>query len=388
VAAIALGVTGAAYTAHANFGRADLRAAQTTRLDAPVTAGVVNLEAEQVEAAESDDVRRWSPRWPRPTSAPTTPTPSSPTTTRPPTSPGTSVPTTPNPTPPDGSDFPGHVPGQFYLGMSCGTQCAEKERGLGLDYGVHRQFKQWASWSSMEKVIAADHRAGRLPWVSFKGPQQGAAGWRSIAEGRNDAELRQLAAMLKANDDQPIWLTFHHEPNNDGSNAEGKLWAAANVRIHDVLAEEGALENVAVVPIVSDWLFNPRNGADDPANWLTDELLSRIPLMGVDLYQNASGETYAQRIPYVRSWLKEHGRGDLMIAIGETGATEAFDSMTGIDWLNASLRWASANTDKVAAVSYFNSTANSKSYVYWPLDESAAKMAAFRSWLNNPSSRN
>jgi len=271
--------------------------------------------------------------------------------------------------------------------MSCGTQCTEKENGLAVDYGIHRQFKQWGNWTSWSKLIQADHNAGRLPWVSFKAAQSGAAGWRAIADGRQDDDLRELAAMLKANDDEPIWLTFHHEPNNDGTNAEGKLWAAANVRIYDVLQDEGALKNVAVVPIVSDWLFSPRNGADDPANWITDDLLDRIPLMGIDLYQNASGETYADRVPDVLAWLKAHGRGDLMVAIGETGATEGFD-MGGVKWLNESLGWAADNPDKIAGVSYFNSTANSKSYVYWPLDESRAKMAAFRSWLHDSVSRN
>jgi hypothetical protein len=34
-------------------------------------------------------------------------------------------------------------------------------------------------------------------------------------------------------------------------------------------------------------------------------------------------------------------------------------------------------------VSYFNSTNNSRADVYWPLDETNAKLTAYRSWLNN-----
>jgi len=34
-------------------------------------------------------------------------------------------------------------------------------------------------------------------------------------------------------------------------------------------------------------------------------------------------------------------------------------------------------------VSYFNSMNNSRSGVYWPLDESSAKMTAYRGWLAN-----
>ena len=49
------------------------------------------------------------------------------------------------------------------------------------------------------------------------------------------------------------------------------------------------------------------------------------------------------------------------------------------------LTWAANNTDKVGVVCYFNTTANSDPDVYWPLDESAAKMDVFKSWLSNSS---
>jgi hypothetical protein len=73
-----------------------------------------------------------------------------------------------------------------------------------------------------------------------------------------------------------------------------------------------------------------------------------------------------------------------MIGIGESGSTDRmYDAKSAVDWLNESLNWVASHTDKVGVVSYFNSTANSRAGVYWPLDESAAKMAAYRGWLNN-----
>jgi hypothetical protein len=189
--------------------------------------------------------------------------------------------------------------------------------------------------------------------------------------------------MLKANDDQPILITFHHEPSNDGSEAEGKLWAAAYSHFHDVLKAEGALKNVADPPILGDWLFNPSNKKQDPANWALDNVLSRAPFMGIDLYKNASGKTMADRIPIILDYLADHGYPKMMVGIGETGSTERFANTTAAKWLNDSLSWVAANTDKVGVVSYFNSTNNSKAHVYWPLDESAAKLAAYRSWLSH-----
>jgi hypothetical protein len=267
--------------------------------------------------------------------------------------------------------------------MSCGVICPEKESALGQSYGVHRTYKQWNNWSGVAKEIQADHKAGRLPWVSFKPPLAGAAGWSAVASGSYDSDLKALATTLKANDDKPVLITFHHEPSNDGTEDEGKLWAAAYVHIHDLLKAEGALgPNVSDPPILQDWIFNPTNKTQDPINWATDAVLARAPFMGIDMYQNSTGEGYSVRIPRIINWMADRGFPNKMVGIGETGSTGSFD-ISADKWLNDSLTWAANNTDKVGVVSYFNSTANSEADVYWPLDESAAKMSTFKTWLNH-----
>jgi hypothetical protein len=281
--------------------------------------------------------------------------------------------------------WPGHVPGKFYLGMSCGVSCADKERELGQPFGVRRMFEKWGDWAAVSRDIQGEHSAGRLPWVSVKPPGGAPGGWAAIANGSVDADIVALAETLKATEDQPALLTFHHEPSNDGSEADGALWAAAYAHFHDVLAAEGALVNVADPPIVGEWLFNPRNHAKDPSKWVTEDVLQRAPFLGVDLYENRSGETFADRLPRVLDWLAAHGHPDMMIGIGETGSTDAaYPGTSAVQWMNDSLAWVAAHTDKVGVVSYFNSTANSKPDVYWPLDESSAKLDAFRSWLADP----
>jgi len=280
--------------------------------------------------------------------------------------------------------WPGQVPGKVVVGMSCGSICAQRERELGRSYGVHRTFFGWGDWAGMAATIRADHAAGRLPWVSFKPPAGGAAGWQRVVSGGVDAGLRDLATMLKANDDRPVLVTFHHEPSNDGAEADGATWAAAYAHIHDLLLAQGALVNVSDPPIVGDWLFNAANRAQDPANWVTEAVLSRAPFLGLDLYENNGGETFAERIPAVRSWLAARGHGDLMVGIGETGGTDAtYPKLSAVDWLEQNLGWAVDHPDEVAVLSYFNSTANSRDGVYWPLDESSGKLAAYRGWFNH-----
>jgi hypothetical protein len=297
---------------------------------------------------------------------------------------GSAVPGGPNP--PDGeSAWPGQVPGKFYLGMSCGAACGTRSSELGQPYGVRRVFESWGDWAGLSHDIETEHLAGRLPWVSIKPPAQGPDGWQAVADGSLDSQISALADALKLTEDQPVLLTFHHEPSNDGSEADGALWAAAYIHFHDLLAAKGALVNVADPPIFGDWLFNPQNRSQDPANWLTAGVLSRAPFLGVDLYENGSGETFAERIPRILTWLAAHGHPDMMIGIGETGSTDsAYPDWSAVQWLDQSLAWVASNTDKVGVVSYFNSTANSKADVYWPLDESAAKLNAYRAWLDDP----
>jgi hypothetical protein len=268
--------------------------------------------------------------------------------------------------------------------MSCGTLCPTQEQKLARDYGLHRQYKSWGNWNGVAKDIQGDQRAGRLPWISIKSPGGGPSGWQAVANGSYDADIKQLADVLKANDGQPVFLTFHHEPSNDGTDADGAKWAAAYCHLHDLLSQNGALANVADPPILGDWLFNPRN-SQDPAKWLTNEVMARMPFLGVDMYENSSGETYADRIPRIIDWMKQRGFNK-MVGIGETGATDYYKGTTAVQWMNDSLNWVAANTDKVVAVSYFNSTANSRAGVYWPLDETATKMTTYRDWLSNAKS--
>ena len=76
------------------------------------------------------------------------------------------------------------------------------------------------------------------------------------------------------------------------------------------------------------------------------------------------------------------GFPDKQVGIGETGSTDAFARSTAAKWLDDSLGWAMAHPDQVGVVSYFNSTANSDPDVYWPLDESADKLAVYQEWLD------
>jgi hypothetical protein len=281
--------------------------------------------------------------------------------------------------------FPGHRPGRIYLGMSCGGMCDQKEPQLGRGVGLKRWYKKWGNWHGVEEAIQEDRRKNRLPWISIEGPARGAAtGWRDVGRGRYDRDIRGLAKVLKANDNKPVFISFDHEPSNKAADSQGSWWAHGYNRFYDVLKKAHALKHVAVPPIMADWMFNKYNHEDKPGSWLLPSVLRRAPFLAVDVYQNDSGRTFRPRLSRIARWLGNHGHPHMMLGVGESGATNFYRNTTAVKWLNRSLRWASHHPGRVAAISYFNSTAYSRDGAYWPLDESTKKLATYRKWLNKP----
>lgn len=216
--------------------------------------------------------------------------------------------------------------------------------------------------------------------MSFK-PPAGPSTWTEVGSGARDADLRARARRYAAFS-KPIVVTFHHEPTNDSTN--GDAWAKAFIRIYDVMRAETGLKNVAFAPIIGDWAWNPKNPDQTlPTKFLTPDVMRRMAFLGVDLYQNASGEGFSSRLGRIYTWMAGRGFGSKMLGIGETGATESFASKTAVQWWSEQWAWVGANTDKIGVVSYFNSTRNSKDTVYWGLDESAVKLTAYKASLTS-----
>lgn len=278
--------------------------------------------------------------------------------------------------------FPGHRPGRVYLGMSCGVECAKRESHLRANVGLKRWFKQWGNWNGVAEAIKEDRHKNRRTWISIEGPSGGSpSGWLAVGQGKYDNQIRALAQVLKRHDNQPIFLSFDHEMSNKASNSQASWWTRGFNRFHDVLKRAHALRRVALVPIHASWLFGKFNGGKSPAKWLPQSVLRRSSFVAVDVYQNWKGESFGSRIRQLDRWLGRHGRPHMKIAVGETGATDGMGGQSASSWLNQSLRWTAKNRQKMVAISYFNSTANSASDVYWPLDESAKKVTTYRSWL-------
>jgi len=271
--------------------------------------------------------------------------------------------------------WPGHKPGRIYLGLSTGESLDVTLRQTG-PIGLYRSYYVWGDATREDRAIVADHAASRLPWISFKPP----ASWAAVASGAYDSDIRSRARRY-AGYAKPVIATFNHEPQTDsGTPAD---FARAWTRIHDVMAKETGLRNVVSAPILGEWVFNPVNKRDEPGDYLTPAVLDRCHFVGIDIYQNQSGQAYDVRLGRVLSWLNAQGRSQKMIGLGETACTDDYGTPSGATWWNNSWKWAVANTARVGAISYFNSQNNNNSGNTWVLSESAAKLAAYRASLSS-----
>lgn len=276
------------------------------------------------------------------------------------------------------AQWPGHKPGRIYLGFST-EKFSETLRRTG-PVGLYRTYYRW-SWSEGERRrIQNDYANNRISWVSFKPPGQGRSVWRAIASGRYDADIRRRARGY-ASLSGPVIVTFNHEPQNDDPNY-GADFSRAWCRIHDVMKNETNLKNVASVPIIGEWTFNPINRRMDPKDWVTRDMLNRCDFLGIDLYQNRSGDGYDERLGRVLNHMSKLGHSQKMVGLGETGARNGW-SVSGATWWREQWNWAARNTDKIGAISYFNSLRNNSLGGNWRLWETDAKLAEYRRGLNS-----
>lgn len=280
--------------------------------------------------------------------------------------------TLPSPAQAAPAQFAGHKPGRVYVGLS----------GLGFDahrqvgrVGLRRTFYKWDDGKRESRNISSDHKADRLPWVSFKPPGSPSWSWKAIANGNYDNHIRARARRY-ANHSGPIIVTFNHEPHTD--KAPPADFARAWCRIHDVMRNETGLKNVISAPILGSWCWHPKNRRDNPGDWITSAVLRRAHFLGVDVYQMPNGETYRQRVSAILKWLDARGHRNMMVGIGETGCSNDFKNVKGAAWWNDSWNWTVANRNRVFAIAYFNTRANNRQGYNWLLNQSSAKLQAFK----------
>lgn len=276
----------------------------------------------------------------------------------------------PPPPPPWQARFPGDTrPGTLRWGASItgnGDPVARHEAAAGHPLGIRRTFWQAGQVDKMAATARADLAAKRLPWVSIKPP----ASWAAVAAGSHDAWIAGVWGALAGIG--PVWLTLHHEPENDGPPAAD--WRAMQARFRARRPTNAT--NVAFASILMAWTFDPRSGRN-PADWWVADTFD---LAGVDYYVESQGPAIADGSQWTAA-RRFYGDRGMVMAVGEWAnrGTDraAADRMTA--WFDHLAGSASDGKGaRVVGASNFDSSLNGG----WQL--AGEPLARFRSLLRDP----
>ncbi len=243
--------------------------------------------------------------------------------------------------------FPGDPgPGRLYYGASKPFGIPEWESQMGKRLSLHRMYFQPQNSRGMARRVRETIAHGRMPYVSTKVPN---SDWKAVASGEHDAWLRNLAQQLGAIR-KPIFLSIHHEPENDRNDYAGRRpqdFVAMNnhaLEIFDTYAPK-----VTVFPTLQGW-WHRKRGAN-PAEWYVAD----AAIYGVDIYNGWSMHNGQDWVP-LREGLKAvipwaHGKP---IAVGEHGCRTDFRNPgRAAKWMRKAYK--AAWKRNVVALSYFNS---------------------------------
>jgi Glycosyl hydrolase family 26 len=196
------------------------------------------------------------------------------------------------------------------------------ESAIGRKIVIDHQYSRW------DVAIPTAHQiwdasTGRLPFVNWKAQRLDGSPvpWRTIANGSDDEWIMQRADALKAFG-SPLYLAFHHEPEDDlGTWGSPEDYAAAFRHIVDVFRSRG-VSNVAFVWTVMTWTFDPRSGRDPDAYYPGDGYVDIIGVDGYDWYPGRVGapwESFEEIFERSNHFATIHDKPWMVV---ETGAQE------------------------------------------------------------------
>lgn len=271
--------------------------------------------------------------------------------------------------------FPGDpnplVTGKAYWGAS-GAHIEEHESATGKSVALHRSYSpSWPGTTKLVNAIKDDNANNRLPWVSTK-----TTGWGTFANGSYDAEIDQfLRDIDKAADGNPVWLTIHHEPENDSSSTG--QYTSANFRAMQTKFRQRmtivGTENIAFMPIFQGYSWAT-------TKWDINEFYVKgiWDAIAFDHYSDsANSDLLRKRFYDAVAWIEAKG---LPYAIGEYGVRDYGDAAQQASELRDFWQWGFNNKKDALGYSYFDSGQNSPAGT-WELD--GQRLQVWRDILKN-----
>ncbi len=286
--------------------------------------------------------------------------------------------------------FPGSLlPAQgAFLGSWVLPRGSESERDairrvesqIGRKFDIdHRYYKWDASIPTAAQQWDVD--TGRIPFVNWVAGRTngGVVPWRSIANGDEDGWIGRRADAFREFG-APIYLTFHHEPEDDtGRWGSPEDFAAAFRHVVEVFRDHGA-NNVGFVWTLMAWTFDPASGRDVNAFYPGDGYVDFVGADGYNWFPDRPGDgwtTFQMVFDRTQEFAVAHGKPWLAV---EYGVLEDPD-VPGrkAQWFRDAL--ATAKTwPELKGMIYFDSTKNHA----WDTDSSSSSIQAYAEIANDP----
>ncbi len=263
------------------------------------------------------------------------------------------------------------------------TQDAIKreESKVGRKLTIDHQYYNWdAKLPTAQQKWDVDN--GRIPFVNWNAGKGGGSvvRWSAIANGSQDAWIQQRADAFKAFG-SPIYLTFHHEPENDLSRFGTPADFAAAFRHIVTVFRSRNVTNVAFVWTMMAWTFNPRSGRDAMSYYPGDSYVDFVGADGYSWYPARSGDpwtSFHDIFTDTNSFAIAHGKPWMVVEYGclEDPAVPGRKAQWFRDSLTTAKTWPS-----LKALLYFDVN---KSPYNWVTDSTTSSMSGYRQIALDP----
>lgn len=274
----------------------------------------------------------------------------------------------------------------------------EVQNLLGAQLGVVRRYLLWEDDPGPDPLVQWTLNNGSKPHISVvpRRADRSPIPWSEIATATPGsdvyAEIQQWAAQISALG-QPVWFTFHHEPEILGNMVFGTDadFVAAWRQIHDVFEAEG-VTNAEYVWVMTDYAFSrPAEDRRAPDRWYPgDDWVDHI---GADPYNwtscrvgiNNPWRSFESLATPLRDYAAQHPTKGLVIA--EFGSAEDLhDPDRKAEWVTEIRRllrtpeW----SQTVGIVSFHRGHLEEGSTCDWWVDSSAESLAAYQGLIDDP----
>jgi hypothetical protein len=266
-------------------------------------------------------------------------------------------------------------------GESTRTALERVEEQIGRAFDIDHQYYKWnANLPTPHQLW--DVRHGRIPFVNWNARRSDGSvvRWSSIADGSQDAWIRDRADAFRAFG-RPIYLAFHHEPENDlsafGTPAE---YAAAFRRVVRVFRSRN-VDNVAFVWTMMSWTFDEHSGRNPEAYYPGDRYVDVVGSDGYNWYpgrRSARWASFEDVFEPTNDFARAHDKPVIAVEYG----VQEDPSVPGrkAEWFADALATV-ADWPRFKAVIYFDETTSG---FEWVTDSSSSSMSAYAALATDP----